>query len=65
MLDMECSVGGTTDTYTERIKTHHKDNPKLFCPMRCDDQYFGIKHFTNSVVYNAADFLGENNSIYE
>lgn len=60
MLDVECSVRGCPETYVQKVKVAHKENPRLFEPQHCDiTRTFGIHHYAGRVVYDTTDFLGE------
>lgn len=58
MLDVECSVNGSVELYLRKVKTQHRNNPRLFEPKSVDQKCFGIQHFSGRVVYDASDFLG-------
>lgn len=58
MLDVECSIRGSTESYVMKVKSQHHDNPRLFEPKPFDGRSFGIQHFAGRVVYDATDFLG-------
>jgi len=59
MLDVECSVRGTAESYIAKVKVQHKQNPRLFEPKPLEPRTFGIQHFAGQVVYDASDFLGK------
>ena len=70
MLDVECSVRGSPETYVQKVKVQHKDSNgntnnsgkdgKLFEPKHCDiSRTFGIHHYAGPVVYDTTDFLGK------
>lgn len=59
MLDVECSVRSTAESYVSKVKVQHKQNPRLFEPRSVDGRSFGIQHFAGRVTYDASDFLGE------
>jgi dachs protein len=58
MLDVECSIRGTAESYIAKVKVQHKQNPRLFEPKPLEPRTFGIQHFAGRVVYDASDFLG-------
>lgn len=58
MLDVECSIRGTAESYVAKVKVQHKQNPRLFEPRTVDCRSFGIQHFAGRVTYDASDFLG-------
>ena len=59
MLDVECSIRGTAESYVAKVKVQHKQNPRLFEPRAVDCRSFGIQHFAGRVTYDASDFLGK------
>lgn len=59
MLDVECSIRGTAESYVAKVKVQHKQNPRLFEPRTVDCRSFGIQHFAGRVTYDASDFLGK------
>lgn len=63
MLDVECSIRGTAESYVSKIKLQHKHNSRLFDPKPLDPRMFGIQHFANRVVYDATDFLDTNKDV--
>lgn len=58
MLDVECSVRGTTESYLSKIRVQHKQNPRLIDTKQFGLRTFGIQHFSGKVIYEAGDFLG-------
>ncbi|XP_025419111.1 myosin-G heavy chain isoform X2 [Sipha flava] len=64
MLDVECSVYGSVELYLRKVKSQHRNNPRLFEPKSVDHQRsFGIQHFAGRVVYDASDFLDTNKDV--
>ncbi|KAJ8969728.1 hypothetical protein NQ317_003327 [Molorchus minor] len=63
MLDVECSIRGTAESYVSKIKVQHKNNTRLFDPKPMDPRLFGIQHFAGRVVYDATDFLDTNKDV--
>lgn len=63
MLDVECSIRGTAESYVAKIKMQHKHNSRLFDPKPIDPRLFGIQHFAGRVVYDATDFLDTNKDV--
>lgn len=63
MLDVECSIRGTAESYVSKIKVQHKNNTRLFDPKPLDPRLFGIQHFAGRVVYDATDFLDTNKDV--
>lgn len=64
MLDVECSIRGTAESYVAKVKVQHKQNPRLFEPRTVDCRSFGIQHFAGRVTYDASDFLGKKKKIF-
>ncbi|XP_066156566.1 unconventional myosin-Ia [Euwallacea fornicatus] len=63
MLDVECSIRGTAESYVAKIKVQHKNNKRLFDQKSMDPRLFGIQHFAGRVVYDAGDFLDTNKDV--
>ncbi|XP_076685123.1 unconventional myosin-IXb-like dachs isoform X1 [Andrena cerasifolii] len=63
MLDVECSIRGTAESYVAKVKVQHKQNPRLFEPRTVDCRSFGIQHFAGRVIYDASDFLDTNKDV--
>ncbi|XP_060535628.1 unconventional myosin-IXa [Cylas formicarius] len=63
MLDVECSIRGTAESYISKIKVQHKSNKRLFEPKPIDPRLFGIQHFAGRVIYDATDFLDTNKDV--
>ncbi|PNF36413.1 hypothetical protein B7P43_G16544, partial [Cryptotermes secundus] len=63
MLDVECSIRGTAESYIAKVKVQHKQNPRLFEPKTLEPRTFGIQHFAGRVVYDASDFLDTNKDV--
>lgn len=59
MLDVECSINGSAELYLRKVRTQHRNNPRLFELKAVDHKSFGIQHFAGRVVYDASDFLGK------
>lgn len=59
MLDVECSIRGSSESYISKVKSQHRGNPRLFEPKPIDGQSFGIQHFAGRVSYDASNFLGK------
>ncbi|UYV72045.1 Myo20 [Cordylochernes scorpioides] len=61
ILDNECSVNGTPESYSQKVKQQHQNNPRWF---ECSDpRKFGVRHFHSNVVYDTTDFLDTNRDI--
>lgn len=58
MLDVECSVRGSAESYITKVKNQHRHNPRLFEPKPLEPRLFGIQHFAGRVIYDATHFLG-------
>lgn len=58
MLDVECSVRGTAESYLSKIRVQHKQNQRLIETKQFGLRTFGIQHFAGKVVYDASEFLG-------
>ncbi|KAL1491573.1 hypothetical protein ABEB36_012148 [Hypothenemus hampei] len=63
MLDVECSVRGTAESYIAKIKVQHKNNKRLFDQKSIDPRLFGIQHYAGRVIYDATDFLDTNKDV--
>jgi dachs len=65
MLDAECSVRGTSESYVGKIKVQHRNSMRL--EQRASDAYdprlFAIRHFAGRVEYDATDFLDTNRDV--
>ncbi|XP_045464718.1 unconventional myosin-IXb isoform X1 [Harmonia axyridis] len=61
MLDVECSIRGTAESYVSKIKVQHKQNSRLFDPK--GSRLFGIQHFAGRVVYDSTLFLDTNKDV--
>lgn len=51
MLDVECSIRGTVESYVAKIKVQHKHNTRLFEPKPTDTRLFGIQHFAGNTAF--------------
>ncbi|XP_074028555.1 unconventional myosin-IXb-like dachs isoform X2 [Leptinotarsa decemlineata] len=63
MLDVECSIRGTVESYVSKIRVQHKSNSRLYDPKPMDPRLFGIQHFAGRVIYDATDFLDTNRDV--
>ena len=59
MLDVECSTGGSSKSFTQLMNIQHNSNPKLIKSMDLDALTFGIRHFAGNVLYDTSHFIGE------
>lgn len=59
MLDVECSVRGTVESYIQKVHTQHKQNPRLLETKSSILRSFAIQHYASKVQYDATDFLGK------
>lgn len=63
MLDVECSIRGTAESYVAKMRVQHKHNSRLFDPKPLEPRLFGIQHFAGRVLYDASDFLDTNKDV--
>lgn len=63
MLDVECSIRGTSESYVAKMRVQHKHNTRLFDPKPLEPRVFGIQHFAGRVVYDSSDFLDTNKDV--
>ncbi|XP_050538527.1 unconventional myosin-IXb isoform X2 [Daktulosphaira vitifoliae] len=63
MLDVECSINGSVELYLRKVKSQHRNNPRLVESKTIDQRYFCIQHFAGRVVYNVTDFLETNKDV--
>ncbi|XP_023247799.1 unconventional myosin-IXb-like [Copidosoma floridanum] len=63
MLDAECSIRGTAESYVAKVKLQHKQNPRLYESRALDGRSFGIQHFAGRVTYDTSDFLDTNKDV--
>ncbi|XP_077297519.1 unconventional myosin-IXb-like dachs [Arctopsyche grandis] len=63
MLDVECSIRGTAESYIAKMKVQHKANTRLFEPKPLEPRLFGIQHFAGKVIYDASGFLDTNKDV--
>ncbi|XP_039284577.1 unconventional myosin-IXa [Nilaparvata lugens] len=63
MLDVECSIRGSAESYIAKVRAQHRHNPRLFEPKPLEQRTFGIQHFAGNVVYDATDFLDTNKDV--
>ncbi|XP_073968429.1 unconventional myosin-IXb-like dachs isoform X3 [Rhodnius prolixus] len=63
MLDVECSMRGSAESYISKVKAQHRRNPRLVEPKPLEPRLFGIQHFAGRVVYDATDFLDTNRDV--
>ncbi|XP_062546068.1 myosin-I heavy chain isoform X2 [Armigeres subalbatus] len=65
MLDAECSVRGTAETYVAKIKVQHRNSARL--EQRASEPYdprmFAIRHFAGRVEYDTTNFLDTNRDV--
>jgi dachs protein len=66
MLDVECSLRGTPESYLQKVLAQHAGNPRLQDAsnkrIKPDSQpapAFIIRHFTKPVYYDVSRFLGK------
>jgi len=65
LLDAECSVRGTAESYVAKIKVQHRNSPRLEHRHTepFDARLFTIQHFAGRVEYDATDFLDTNRDV--
>jgi dachs protein len=63
MLDVECSVRGTADTYLKKVLVQHHNSPRFYEPKPSDSRIFGIRHFAGRVPYDTTHFLETNRDV--
>ncbi|KAG8276288.1 Myosin [Homalodisca vitripennis] len=63
MLDVECSIRGSSESYIAKVKAQHRHNPRLIEPKPLEPRSFGIQHFAGRVIYDATDFLDTNKDV--
>ncbi|XP_022252773.1 myosin-51-like isoform X2 [Limulus polyphemus] len=63
MLDVECSIRGSAETYVEKVRNQHKTSIRFFDFKSTNPQMFGVKHFAGNVVYDASNFLQTNRDV--
>ena len=60
MLDVECGLRGTAETYLQKVRAAHRSSGRLRDPPPGETGTFAVQHYAGLVVYSAADFLGRN-----
>jgi dachs len=64
ILDAECSIRGSAESYVSKIKTQHRNSQRLDRSTDShDSKLFVIRHFAGRVEYDASDFLETNRDI--
>lgn len=63
MLDVECSLRGTPESYIQKVKNQHKTSRRYFEPKPFNPRQFGIRHFAGRVVYESSTFLDTNRDV--
>ncbi|KAH8395635.1 hypothetical protein KR222_004099, partial [Zaprionus bogoriensis] len=66
LLDMECSVRGTAESYVTKLKVQHRCSTRLETrnSLEPDDpRLFAIRHFAGRVEYDTTDFLDTNRDV--
>lgn len=64
ILDSECSIRGTAESYVSKIKAQHRTSQRLErCAEQNDPRLFVIRHFAGRVEYDASDFLDTNRDV--
>ncbi|XP_050030454.2 uncharacterized protein dachs isoform X1 [Dermacentor andersoni] len=62
MVDVECSLRGTPETYVQKVRMQHKTSPRFF-EAKCGSAAFGIRHYAGNVTYEASGFLETNRDV--
>lgn len=66
VLDAECSIRGTAESYVSKIKAQHRNSQRLDrCTEPHDPRLFVIRHFAgnNIIRYDASNFLDTNRDV--
>lgn len=65
MLDTECSVRGTAESYVAKIKVQHRNSTRLETKTSepGDPRMFMIRHFAGRVEYDCSSFLDTNRDV--
>ncbi|EDW52161.1 GM16990 [Drosophila sechellia] len=66
MLDAECSVRGTAESYVTKLKVQHRSSTRLETKPTAephDPRMFLIRHFAGRVEYDTTDFLDTNRDV--
>ncbi|XP_030380655.1 unconventional myosin-IXAa [Scaptodrosophila lebanonensis] len=66
MLDAECSVRGTAESYVTKLKVQHRSSTRLETKHTSephDPRMFLIRHFAGRVEYDTTDFLDTNRDV--
>ncbi|KAM8716463.1 hypothetical protein ACLKA7_003354 [Drosophila subpalustris] len=66
LLDMECSVRGTAESYVTKLKVQHRCSTRLETRNSSepdDPRLFAIRHFAGRVEYDTTDFLDTNRDV--
>lgn len=65
MLDAECAVRGTAESYVAKIKVQHRNSTRLESKQTelHDPRTFTIRHFAGRVEYDTTDFLDTNRDV--
>lgn len=65
MLDAECAVRGTAESYVAKIKVQHRNSTRLENKQTelQDPRTFAIRHFAGRVEYDTTDFLDTNRDV--
>ncbi|GIY51471.1 myosin-51 [Caerostris extrusa] len=63
MLDVECSVRGSPDSYLKKVVAQHHNSPRFYEQKNADSRIFGIRHFAGRVPYDTTNFLDTNRDV--
>ncbi|KAM7296005.1 unconventional myosin-VIIa [Ixodes scapularis] len=63
MVDVECSLRGTPESYVQKVRLQHKTSPRFFEAKSAEGRAFGIRHYAGNVTYEASGFLETNRDV--
>ncbi|GFS83011.1 unconventional myosin-Vb [Nephila pilipes] len=63
MLDVECSVRGSPDSYLKKVVVQHHHSQRFYEQKNSDSRIFGIRHFAGRVPYDTTHFLETNRDV--
>ncbi|GFS87281.1 unconventional myosin-X [Trichonephila clavipes] len=62
MLDVECSVRGSPDSYLKKVVAQHHHSHRFY-EQKSSERVFGIRHFAGRVPYDTTNFLETNRDV--
>ncbi|GFY45184.1 unconventional myosin-Vb [Trichonephila inaurata madagascariensis] len=62
MLDVECSVRGSPDSYLKKVVAQHHHSHRFY-EQKSSERIFGIRHFAGRVPYDTTHFLETNRDV--